>query len=522
VNKVQRFGLIYYLIAILAIGWSHKILAQDDNQQIPKSDVELREYMVGFQLLEEQDYSRMVTGGVSSSKAHPRPMRIYLWYPAKNIDNAQAMYFGDYATLADEDIWPADISGNLRDKFKYFHRPLIRSLDQEHLEALLQQPVIAIANAEALEGPFPLVVIGQGLYYESPVAFAAMSEYLAGHGFVVATCPLVGTNSPIVKLDVEDLETQVRDLEFAIAQVRRLSFVSQDKLGVFGFDMGGMAGLILTMRNADVDAFVSVSSGILSTHPSNLPVRSPHYDTLALRIPWLHSLPTWWLSLGYDSIPGSLFENAIHSERYLLLTEGMGHVDYTSYALIEGRSEMMGYWASANPEAPEKHKAVLRYISNFFTAFLEQDPESRLFLTQDPKKSISDSTMTLEHRPAAPTSINYEEFVLAVLAGQGDEAIDEVRALRATHPDHILLNEEYLRRLVVSLRHTWGLIEETMPVIMFMAELYPLSENAQWWLAQGYMDAGDYSAAAEIYSNLLKKYPDNDWLRSRLEWLRNQ
>ena len=35
------------------------------------------------------------------------------------------------------------------------------------------------------------------------------------------------------------------DLEFVIAQARRFSFVSQDKLGVFGFDMGGMAGLIL-------------------------------------------------------------------------------------------------------------------------------------------------------------------------------------------------------------------------------------------------------------------------------------
>jgi len=498
------------------------ILAQDDNQQIPKSDVEPREYMVGFKLLEEQDYSRMVNGGVSSSTAHPRPMRIYLWYPAKGSYDLQPMRFGHYASLADEDIWPAEIADKLREELKYSNRPLARSLGPERFDSLLQQPVASIENAEAIEGPFPLIVIGQGLYYESPVVFAAMSEYLAGRGFVVATCPLVGSNSPIVRIDAQDLETQVRDLEFVISRARRFSFVSQDKLGVFGFDMGGMAGLILTMRNADVDAFVSVSSGILSMHPSGVPASSPNYDPLSLRIPWLHSIPTMWFTYGIDTLAGSLFENAIHSDRFLLLTEEMGHVDYTSYALIEGRSEMRGYWVSGNPEAPKQHKAVRRYISNFYSAFLKHDHESLLFLSQDPKESISDSAMTLEHRSAALFSINYEEFVQAILAGKTEEAIDELRELRKTHPDHILLNEKYLRRLVVSLRDTWGLTEEVMPVIRFMAELYPLSDGPQWMLAQAYIDAGEYSEAIEVYSNLLKRYPDNNWIKSSLEWLRKQ
>jgi hypothetical protein len=152
--------------------------------------LEPSEYSVGFQLLEEQDYSRAVTGGPLPSAAHPRPMRTYLWYPARSSDDTQAMRFGRYAALADEDIWPVEIAGDLRKKLKYSRRALARSLGPEGFDALLQQPVLAIENAEALEGPFPLIVIGQGLYYESPVAFAALGEYLAGRGFVVATCPL--------------------------------------------------------------------------------------------------------------------------------------------------------------------------------------------------------------------------------------------------------------------------------------------------------------------------------------------
>ena len=72
-----------------------------------------------------------------------------------------------------------------------------------------------------------------------------------------------------------------------------------------------------------MDAFVS-HAGILYPHPSGIPVASPHYDTLTLRAPWLHSVPAAWLTQPPDSQAESLFDTAVHSERYLLLTEGMG------------------------------------------------------------------------------------------------------------------------------------------------------------------------------------------------------
>ncbi len=510
------------MILLFASLYMNEAHSQADKADSSLYIQESKEYAVGFQLLEELDYSRAVTGGTSPPEAHPRPMRTYLWYPARRSDESQTMHFSRYAKLADEDIWPVENAGELREKLKYSRRALARSLSPERFELLLQQPVAAVEKAKALEGPFPLIVIGQGLYYESPVVFAPLAEYLAGRGFVVATCPLVGTNSPIVRMDVQDLETQVRDLEFTIAQARRLSYVSQTKLGVFGFDMGGMAGLILAMRNADVDAFVSVSSGILYQNPSHIPGASPDYDPLALRVPWLHSVPATWTMRPQDSEADSLFETALYSDRYLLLTEKMGHVDYTSYALIDDRSEMGGYWAAAEPAAIEAYKAVSRYIFNFFAAFLMQDPRSLAFLSQDPKEAIPSSTMTLEHRPAAPASITYEEFVQAVLAGQAEHAIDEVRALRETQPDHMLLNETYLQRLVWSLRDTWGLTEKVMPVIRFRVELYPVSVNAQRMLAEGHIDVEDYPAAIEVYIKLLEQDPENNYIRSRLKWLHSQ
>jgi len=119
------------------------------------------------------------------------------------------------------------------------------------------------------------------VWYHAASTQAFLCEYLASHGFVVATSPLVGTHSPLVKIDVTDLETQVRDLEFVVAQARELPFVSQEQLGLLGFDMGGMSCLILAMRNPDVDAFASMEAAILFPD-LDIPTASPHHDATLL------------------------------------------------------------------------------------------------------------------------------------------------------------------------------------------------------------------------------------------------
>ncbi|HEY8519866.1 MAG TPA: hypothetical protein VIN61_07295 [Gammaproteobacteria bacterium] len=64
---------------------------------------------------------------------HPRPVRIYLWYPAEDAERAEPMRFGRYASLASDDVWPPEIAGNAREKLAYSRRPLARSLDGRQL-----------------------------------------------------------------------------------------------------------------------------------------------------------------------------------------------------------------------------------------------------------------------------------------------------------------------------------------------------------------------------------------------------
>ena len=154
----------YATLALLSLLF-RSALAQVDSTST--FGLEPGEHAVGFRLLEDDDRSRAVTGG-SRGAVHPRPIRIYLWYPAQTSRRSQPLRFGRYAALADEDVWPSEIAGELRERLKYSNGPLARSLPAPSFAALLERPMRAVENAEPVAGPFPLIVIGLGLYYESP------------------------------------------------------------------------------------------------------------------------------------------------------------------------------------------------------------------------------------------------------------------------------------------------------------------------------------------------------------------
>jgi dienelactone hydrolase len=471
-------------------------------------------YPVGFRLLAEQDRSRSVAA-YKGPATYPRPIRVYVWYPA--MAPGKPIPFGRYAVLADDDVWPAEISGGARDVLRFSRGPLARSLEPSAFEALLKRPMRAAENAKPAAGRFPLIAIGQGLYYESPIVFSALAEFLAGRGFVVVSVPLVGTASPLVRVDAEDLETQVRDIEFAIARARQLPFVSGDRLGVLGFDMGGMAGLLLTMRNRDVDAFASLDSGIFYPHPSGLPQASPSYDTAALRVPWLHATEVAAMERPQDPNVKSLFDTATASNRYLLVTNDMNHVDFTIYALIDGRRAMPNYWGDALPDAAHRQGIVADYVAHFFVAFLRDDATSVAWLARDPGDAFPGAHMTLEHRAATPASISYDELVQDIVNGRAENAIARLRASAQTEER---LDQAHLERLAFSLLYNWGLAKEALPFLRYYAEHYPDSIQAQSRLVDGYVQLDDYVSAIGVLSKFLDQHPDRPGARARLEQLR--
>jgi hypothetical protein len=481
---------------------------------------------VGFRLLEQRDAGRAIRVDGATPEVRTRPLRVYVWYPGVAGPAARRMTFGRYAEAASRDVWPDAVLAGARARTAFARRPLARSLEPERLAALLDLPVRAVEQAEAAPGRHPLIVVGQGLYYESPITHAVLCEHLASHGFVVATAPLVGTHSPLVSLDVLDLETQVRDLEFVIALARGMPFVDGRKLGLLGFDMGGMACLILAMRNPDVDAFGSIDAGILFSHqpgiPSGIPATSPHHNASLLRAPWLHATQRPFGTPPEDYEGDFLFDTAFYSERYLILVDDASHADFTSYALIEDRKPMAGYWGPPGEGAKARYEAVCLYLLRFFAAYLADDPEARSFLARDPSDAAPGVSLSIERRAAAASKTTYSDFLNALLVGDVDKALATARGLAAACPDEPLLQPGALNRLGSRLLMSWALVEEGFAVLALNVELHPASAVARASLGEGYLVVGDHDRALVHFRKSLELDPENEGVQRVVAWLEGE
>jgi len=140
---------------------------------------------------------------------------------------------------------------------------VVHGVRQEDLASRLTTPMLAVEEAPAGAGPYPLLVLGQGYLYEPPLAQAVLCEYLASNGFIVATSSLLGTARPQVQLTVEDFSTQVADLALLLRRVPSLLPVAPGRVGAGGFDLGGMAALLLQMEEPSVRALVSLDGGLI-------------------------------------------------------------------------------------------------------------------------------------------------------------------------------------------------------------------------------------------------------------------
>ncbi len=299
----------------------------------------------GLKILAAEDDSRPAPATAIGHSSR-RPMRIYLWYPAQP-SAGKPLTLADYARQAELDLPPLGGAGS---DAPVLPTALARGMKADRIRPLLASPTRAFLDAPEAPGSFPVLVLGQGLYYESPLANFVLCEYLASHGYIVATCPLLGTRHRLTNLNVEDLETQVRDMEFALARGLEMKSADRGRVGAIGFDLGGMSGLLLAMRNPGLDAYLSLDSGILVPHPSGLPGKHPSYHEDRLRIPWMHASQARFLVPGSTERKDSLYDRKIYGDSYLVHVPTTSHGDLSSYAMLELENPVPGYWGARDAD----------------------------------------------------------------------------------------------------------------------------------------------------------------------------
>lgn len=349
---------------------------------------------IGFRVVGARDGSRRGPGATAA-----RPIQISVWYPAE-ASGVAAMTYGDYVRLAaSETTLEPPTPAQADEALSAYRRFLAGTGASENATSMwLGASMAARRDAPPAAGPFPLVVIAQGNGGAAPDQ-ALLAEYLASHGYIVATSPSqarLGDTMTSERDILPSAEAQALDLAFVIRQLRSFPAQSRGPMGLVGYSFGGRSVLLLVGREPRVAAFVSLDSGI-ATKTGRGWLSRQRVDAMAVRVPILHVFEDADDFMAPDF---TLLASLPKSDRWLLRVSDLSHFEFITYGMASAVVPDLSPEASRRRLAL-KLEAVFAYTLAFLDKELESDPAARRFLARSPADNgFPRDLLTLFRMPA--------------------------------------------------------------------------------------------------------------------------
>lgn len=467
---------------------------------------------VGFRLVEVNDSSRVYPQPRAGTEPRwrARPLRMYVWYPTQDAA-VPTLALRRFAGMAAKDFDLIQSDEEVPKTCPPLPVPLAHGVQPAALEELLDTHTASRLNAAIAPGRFPVLVLAQGLYYESPLSQLVLSEYLASWGYVVVTCPLNGTHCRLVHLNVTDLETVTRDLEFVLGQILVAPGVDQGHVGAIGYDMGGMAAITLAMRDPRVQALVSLDAGILNPHFSGLPHTHPSYNLARLSIPWMHMTQARFVeAAGSQGSQPTAMAARKFGDNFLLSINTTNHGSFSSYAMFGMETAVAGYWESVPADQRAIYEAVCLGTRQFLDAYLKGSDDAVRWLSPSAEHWQSEAVITdVERRTGCRPPDLQEPWIHRMIRDGVDNTLPALRAAQSQCPEVPLVDEQELNWLGYHLLLWWGRPAEAIPVFQLLVDTYPDSANGVDSLAEALLVNGDRPEAIRYYRKALEMNPDN-------------
>lgn len=262
--KFTKISSVVLVCALLII--ASKMIAQNN---IIWKDLKSGDNKVGFKVFQKYDHSRTFKPkydfeGNLIKEENSRLVQISVWYPAKYSGKKQHMTYGRYtSTNASKFNYSFQ---NKNDRSDFISRQKLiqrrRGADSTKIEKIYSMQSFAVLDAPFSEGKFPLIIYSPGLN-GSAFQNYLLFEYLASHGYIIASSPSFGQFSRNMTPDIEGIEAQVRDIEFIFKEMRNFPNVDIYHVGAMGMSWGGLSNVIFAFRNFNVGAVACLEGSIL-------------------------------------------------------------------------------------------------------------------------------------------------------------------------------------------------------------------------------------------------------------------
>lgn len=483
-------------------------------------------HAVGFRIGNEYDYARAYKPVMNKKnevvKVSARPIQILIWYPAESRDNDSKIIFEEYLDLEIREENFADPSEdekkkNIKEWAEYFASQGGADFNPDKL---IKAQTTAIKNAEVVNGSFPLIVYGAGGYSPAFDNFV-LCEYLASYGYIVVASPSAGMYSHEITINPIGLETQTRDMEFLIDFMHDFPSIDLNKLATMGWSWGGLAGMLLQMKNPNVDAVLSLD-GSISVHEDKAK-QSPFFNVSEMRVPYMFmstratlvELTQFFKKLKYSNAYLLDYHNLNHGE--------FGSLDYVIRNFVPNSEDVEMF------QKRLAYELICRYALNFFDAYLKYNNESLAYLKSEHTKdnSVADlvTVMSKESLPLPPREWDFFELIRE---NGFDEAYSVYKVVKTRDPEYILFEEWNITNLAYMFFDDLNRKKEAIKIMKLNIEEYPKSYKTYGHLARLYEKNKEWKNAL-IYFSMAQgmalkeeKRPDASAREKDLAWYKRK
>jgi len=487
---------------ILSLSAAFILLALPSSSRAQIARLETGPFSVGFRELLVRDVSRPALSPRAKSGDRGREMQIVVWYPARPGTGSR-MTLGDYIVAAahETDFSPIDTARRRAALNRFVQRSGAMGGDSASLRAalprILAENVNARSGAAPNAGRFPLVLFPD---WRAPSANSILGEFLASHGYVVASVSTKGTYEE--ELDYwspRGIETIVADLRFTISALDTLRFVDAQRIGVMGVGFAASGALALQMRTPAVAALVSLAGGITTEGELNLISRTPYFEPANVTVPILS------ISDPHPSVEVARLDLYRYSTRHIVHFPAMGEFWFLNFGMLEkvvpniigrrpGDTEAGFTWAA-------------RYVRRFFDAYIKRDSVSREWIAADPRSigapaGLFNVGVKAGLRP--PPSV---ADVRELLERGGVAALDSLIQSRVVSDPQPIPSEHFveLNAWLGSGHDPSG--TERYRLAQLRVRLYPSSVRARFSLGSLAQRRGDSAVAREHLTEALRLLP---------------